>query len=266
MEPALHLAKPPGGRCRLNAAEQDPDATPARDRTGGPEAKVEATPARFSQPAQPPYFARTPLAELLLSHLPTAGRPRTRSYVGGVPHLPPGVGLVRSMTIWRMYQPPRGAGVTYGGLNAVGSSTPRYGPAASPAPPGGSTAVGDLKSTQQVNRRRRYDRFLWVRPIQVSWLRQGQLSTPITLVAQDLSKGGMSILSRSLVYPGTIGIVLLKKNNEDAILRCIRVAHCRYIGEAEHFVGASWLPMPSGLPISIRQSNQGPVLDIRETR
>lgn len=100
--------------------------------------------------------------------------------------------------------------------------------------------------------------------IQVAWFRQGRLSAPVVHIAQDLSQGGLSIVSRSLVYPGTVGVVLLRKSNDDAMLRGLRVVHCRYIGNAEHFVGAQWIPLPDGLPVTIRLEDRGPVMVVRE--
>src|SRR5690606_6394804 len=56
--------------------------------------------------------------------------------------------------------------------------------------------------------------------VQVSWMQGGAPGPAINIQAVDIAKGGLGLVSRSMVHPKTRGIVLLP-NGKEGIVRCI---------------------------------------------
>ena len=104
--------------------------------------------------------------------------------------------------------------------------------------------------------RRRHTRFL-NRTVQVSWLNRGRPQPAVTVTACDISQGGIRLINRALVYANALGVVLLVRLHDEPLLRAIRVLHCHYRGRVDYHIGAQWVSLPEGLPISIRRDHLG---------
>jgi len=107
---------------------------------------------------------------------------------------------------------------------------------------------------------RSHKRMRWARSIQVSWLAGDSPKEPVTLKSHDLSRGGLALIGRGMVHPGTKGIVLLDKGGGEVMLRCIEVTHCRYVGRLTHIFGAKWVPMPNNVVVKTELTDNGPKL------
>ena len=75
----------------------------------------------------------------------------------------------------------------------------------------------------------------------------GQRGQPIVLRAKDLSLGGLCVLSRTMMYPGSRGAVQLVRSTGDVALVGVEVRHCRYSGDMQHQVGLQFVPMAAEL-------------------
>lgn len=60
----------------------------------------------------------------------------------------------------------------------------------------------------------------------------------------DISKGGLCLDSRTMLYPGAIGIARLPKSNGESTIVGIQVRHCRYIGNMTHRSGLRFIALP----------------------
>lgn len=110
---------------------------------------------------------------------------------------------------------------------------------------------------------RRHERFPFHHPVQVAWLHRGRPTAAVAAIAHDISQGGISFLSRSMVHGRTHGVLLVVRRAAEPILRGIEVMHCQYLGDCEHLVGAKWIPLPTGLRASVRSDHLGTHLIIQ---
>lgn len=114
---------------------------------------------------------------------------------------------------------------------------------------------------RQSSERRASRRLAWSSRAQVSWLTVGGMpARPVTVRCSDLTNGGVGLISRWFVHPGTLGIFLPLSNSADARLMCLEVRNCRYVGVWQHVLGARWVALPANIPVSIRMTDQGPML------
>lgn len=115
---------------------------------------------------------------------------------------------------------------------------------------------------------RRHDRYEWRHWVQVCWLQPTGLSKPITISTTDLSAGGIGLLCPNMVYPDTLGVVLLVDAQDRTALRYVEVMHCRYlIGSMLHLVGARWVSEPMGMPnMEVEMTPDGPRLAVGQPR
>lgn len=93
-----------------------------------------------------------------------------------------------------------------------------------------------------------HDRYEWDHWVHVCWVRRSFISEPLVVGTADLSAGGIGLLCPNLVYPGTVGLVLLVGREQRLKLNFIEIVHCRYlVGSMLHLVGARWIRKPPGL-------------------
>ena len=129
--------------------------------------------------------------------------------------------------------------------------------------PPSASAHRDASTSAPLCCHRSYDRFPWQRRVQVAWIDEHGPSEPVILEANDLSAGGIGLVSRNMIYPHTVGMAMLCDAHGRALLRCLRVIHCRYESEIKaHVVGAQWLPMPLRPLVRIVQGEDGPRLAV----
>ncbi len=82
----------------------------------------------------------------------------------------------------------------------------------------------------------------------------------MVVTAHDLSAGGLSFRSRSMLHTGSRLAILLSADGK-FLVRVCRVTQCRYDQKlGTHVVGVEWLPTPAILPVRIRETPEGPTL------
>jgi hypothetical protein len=75
----------------------------------------------------------------------------------------------------------------------------------------------------------------------------GDRGRPIVLRARNISVYGISVISRHMIYPGSVGAMQLLRTDGRLALVGIRVKISRYIGNMEHHTGMSFMPLPHGV-------------------
>ena len=100
--------------------------------------------------------------------------------------------------------------------------------------------------------------------VQVCWVQQTSISNPLEVYTTDLSAGGIGLLCPNMVYPGTIGVLLLVDARNRVHLRYTEVMHCRYlIGSMAHLIGGRWIAEPMHVPnIEVEMTSFGPKLSL----
>jgi len=120
-----------------------------------------------------------------------------------------------------------------------------------------STPVGRNKRTAN-----RHD---WSNRVQVAWVAEPYQSkiNPITLEAHDISAGGLSIRSRTMMHPGQFGIVLLGRGKNETLVRGVEVRFCRYDTKScEHIIGCCWSSIPKQINLEVLEHDDGPTMNI----
>ena len=75
----------------------------------------------------------------------------------------------------------------------------------------------------------------------------GDRGRPIVLRARNISLYGISVISRHMIYPGSVGAMQLLRSDGRLALVGVRVKISRYIGNMEHHTGMSFIPLPHGV-------------------
>lgn len=78
----------------------------------------------------------------------------------------------------------------------------------------------------------------------------GHFGTPAMVQGMDLSLDGMCVISRSMMYEGSIGAVQLVRSNGEMAVVGAQVCHCTYVGAMQHRVGLKFVPLPENFPSS----------------
>lgn len=127
-------------------------------------------------------------------------------------------------------------------------------PDQSPGTPGDSAA-------SKVPDQREHRRYPISEEFQVSWLApDGRPSEPIRLHATDISRGGLRLVGRSMVVPGTRGVVLLTLGTKGAGLRGIEVVFQRMVEGFVHEIGVKFIPLPPNTGLRHEETGHGPRL------
>ncbi len=118
-------------------------------------------------------------------------------------------------------------------------------------------------STPQGAGKRRHDRYQWKATVQVLWLEEHFYGSSIAMRTQDLSAGGIALLSASWVYQHRLAAVLLTDKSGQRSVRWIEVMHGRYDPlQKAHVIGCRWVPTPENAPlVRITESQSGPRLE-----
>jgi hypothetical protein len=75
----------------------------------------------------------------------------------------------------------------------------------------------------------------------------GDRGRPIVLRARNISIYGISVVSRHMIYPGSVGAMQLLRTDGRLALVGVRVKVSRYIGNMEHHTGMAFMPLPHGV-------------------
>lgn len=129
----------------------------------------------------------------------------------------------------------------------------------------GEAVDGEGTGDGVIDPRRAHLRYEWRQVVQVSWILNSAPLVPLSLTAIDLSRGGVGLVSRSMVYPGTEGIIMLRKAGTDFIVRGIEVVHCRYSRPQQHIIGARWRPLPAHIRAEVVMRSGMPSLSVSAT-
>ncbi len=128
---------------------------------------------------------------------------------------------------------------------------------------GSDSKTEDASSTAQGANKRRFARFDWRTQIPVLWLEAHGRGTCVAMRTEDLSAGGIALLSSSWIHPGRCAAVLLVNRRGHRSIRWVEVLHGRYVSERKaHVIGCKWIPAPENAPpIRIVESAAGPQLE-----
>lgn len=108
-------------------------------------------------------------------------------------------------------------------------------------------AEGQQAQVQLIDRRavrrvpyRAYVALLLVSPM-------GDRGKPVVCRARNISLHGISVTSRYMIYPGSVGAMQLLRSDGRVALVGVKVKASRYMGSMEHHTGMSFIPLPSGV-------------------
>jgi hypothetical protein len=73
----------------------------------------------------------------------------------------------------------------------------------------------------------------------------GSPSAPVILQGRNISAGGLCVISRQMIHPGTVGAVQMVRSDGSAALVGATVRYCVYVGNMRHFTGVEFMPLPS---------------------
>ncbi|MFW5653160.1 MAG: PilZ domain-containing protein [Planctomycetota bacterium] len=124
-------------------------------------------------------------------------------------------------------------------------------------------AQDEQGAAEEIDPRRAHARHEWRQLVQVAFLVNSTPMVPMSLMAVDLSRGGLGLISKNMVHPGTIGIAMLRKTGSEFIVRAVEVVHCRYVQPRQHMLGTRWTSVPSHLRAEVAMAQGVPTLQIR---
>lgn len=75
----------------------------------------------------------------------------------------------------------------------------------------------------------------------------GDRGRPIVLRARNISIYGISVVSRHMIYPGSVGAMQMLRTDGRLALMGVRVKVSRYIGNMEHHTGMAFMTLPHGV-------------------
>lgn len=128
---------------------------------------------------------------------------------------------------------------------------------------GHQSGDGKDAAPPQGSGKRRHERYQWKTTVQVLWLEEHVYGSSVAYRTQDLSAGGIALLSPSWVYQHRHGAVLLTDKPGHRSVRWIEVMHGRYDPlKKAHVIGCRWVPTPENAPpVRIVESSSGPRLE-----
>lgn len=104
----------------------------------------------------------------------------------------------------------------------------------------------------QNSERRAFERMSWLTSVQVSWRDGASFLDPTTVMACDISFGGMSLIVDDLIEPGTMGVMVHRCANGDCQIRCFEVLHCHADADKGKFVvGGRIVKMPPDMEVTV---------------
>jgi hypothetical protein len=74
--------------------------------------------------------------------------------------------------------------------------------------------------------------------------RSGNPGEPIFLQAENISTGGIGVVSRYMFHVGSIGAAQLLRSDGKTAIVGVEVKHCRYVGDMRHSSGFQFTAVP----------------------
>lgn len=75
----------------------------------------------------------------------------------------------------------------------------------------------------------------------------GSPAPPALLRGRNISAGGLCVISRQMIHPGTVGAVQMVRSDGSSALVGVTVRYCVYVGNMRHFTGLEFMPLPSAI-------------------
>ncbi len=93
--------------------------------------------------------------------------------------------------------------------------------------------------------RRNHNRHPYNKLAPVVWLGPHTRSDRVAQIrVSDISVGGVRVVDRQMLYPGSVGVLQLTRTNGDLALVGLRVVHTSYIGHMRYTSGCVFMPIP----------------------
>ena len=111
--------------------------------------------------------------------------------------------------------------------------------------------IGAGKKAPSSKDRREHHRHAYTVDAPVVWLSHtnGKASDVTRVETDDISVGGIRIIGRRMLYPGTFGVLKLRRPDESMALVGVEVMHTDYIGDMRYASGCRFMPVPKSLII-----------------
>lgn len=105
---------------------------------------------------------------------------------------------------------------------------------------------------EELAERRDHKRYPYERELILSWATDGGVfDEPCHIRSTDISRGGIRILGRKMVYPNSFGVVRLERPDGGIAPVGLRTIHTTYAGSMVHASGCRFVPIPPSFRNSI---------------
>lgn len=109
-----------------------------------------------------------------------------------------------------------------------------------------SASEDEASRLEKLAERRDHKRYPYERELLISWATDGGVfDEPTTIRCVDISRGGIRILGRKMVYPESFGVIRLERPDGGVAPVGIRTIHTTYAGQMVHASGCRFVPIPS---------------------
>jgi len=72
----------------------------------------------------------------------------------------------------------------------------------------------------------------------------GNAAPPVLLQTEDISTGGIGVISRHMFHTDSTGAVQMIRSDGKTVIIGVKVKHCRYAGDLRHRSGFEFVPIP----------------------
>ncbi|MBL0922182.1 MAG: PilZ domain-containing protein [Phycisphaerales bacterium] len=105
--------------------------------------------------------------------------------------------------------------------------------------------IGSGRAPAAADNRRAHDRRPYHVDVPVVWLGPLRQSDRVQSVrASDVSVGGVRLLCRHMLYPGSTGVIQLARADGTLVLVAVEVLHTSYVGDMMYASGCRFIPVP----------------------
>jgi len=125
----------------------------------------------------------------------------------------------------------------------------------------GAAPAPELADDRRSKKRHRYEALAAL----VLLSPRGERSPTMVVKTRDISVGGICVVTRQMIHPGSDGALQLVRSDGRAGLVGVKVRYCRYAGRMEHHSGLEFVSLPEGLSTEdfLDKTGQMPLLDPR---
>ncbi|TVQ61238.1 MAG: hypothetical protein EA379_06705 [Phycisphaerales bacterium] len=113
--------------------------------------------------------------------------------------------------------------------------------------------------------RREYARHTYVIETPVVWLNSSKCKAEDVnrVETEDISVGGIRIIGRRMLYPGTVGVLQLERPDATVALVGVEVMHTDYIGDMRYASGCRFIPVPKNVIVKNFINTDGRMMELR---